>query len=55
MAEWRGEMFGLEKPPDVKRAIEDVLYWRWMEYINRLSDKVILLLTHVCLPTQFTV
>ena len=46
LAEWRREMEGLQKPPDVKRGIGDVLNGRWRQYINRLRDKVILLLTH---------
>ena len=47
MAEWKGEMLELKKPPDWKRAIGDVLNKRWHQYVLRLSDKVILLLTHV--------
>ena len=40
-------MLELKKPPDVKRAIVDVLNGRWLQYIDSLLDKVILLLTHV--------
>ena len=40
-------MLVLKKPPDVERAIHDVLNGEWYLYIFRLEDKVILLLTHV--------
>ena len=46
-ADWRGEMLELEKPPDVQRDIGDVLNETWHQYIRRLQDKVLLLLTHV--------
>ena len=47
MAEWKGEMLELKKPPDVQRDIGDVLNGTWNEYIFRQLDTVILLLTHV--------
>ena len=40
-------MLVLKKPPDVQRAIHDVLNGEWHQYIIRLLEKVILLLTHV--------
>ena len=40
-------MLGLKKPPDLKRDIGDILNGEWYQYMDRLRDKVILLLTHV--------
>ena len=47
LADWKGEMLGLEKPPDVIKSIGWVLNGKWYQYIFSLRDKVILLLTHV--------
>ena len=40
-------MEGLQKPPDVMACIGNVLHGEWEEYIDRLRDEVILLLTQV--------
>ena len=47
LAKWKGDMLELEKLPDVKRAIGDVLNRKWFHYILTLQLKVMLLLTHV--------
>ena len=47
LAEWRREMVGLQKPPDVMKSIGYVLDAEWRQHILRLQVKVILLLTHI--------
>ena len=47
LTEWRKEMKGLQKPPNVVESIRNVLNGKWLQYSCRLGDKVILLLTHV--------
>ena len=47
LAEWRGEMEALKKPPDKMEGIGNVLNGKWRLYISRLQAKVILLITNV--------